>query len=597
MANSKFIKLSEYNNVKKDYTALREKLYDVWKKVINEGNVQVSDTRQKQNLAVLLENTRQWINESSVGGIGYGNNVGTQSIQGTGAFGNLHSLVLPLVKRVFAKSNVIQKLVDTQPMLSPAGLAFGLRFQRGEFGEEGSLNKMREFGRPTSNRVSGSGLAIKYVFDGITGTGTDVDPYTATVDITTGTLTGLTAVIADSSEPDFIFDANTPTEATLGANAFGMKVVTATIPTDGAQLVSDIEADLRIVFTGDAATDGWNTEAILDLIIAEIPENYRPVNITNLAGKMNVVREASRQNYPVDTPYASVLGQWKSDLYGTSNEVPGDMYNGPTGKKDARFSTMRVGVSSKSVTAGTRAIKTDWPIELEQDMRAVQNVSLEDVLVSTMEQMITLDIERELIAEMKNLAVDKVNGGEDIFAMTMDDTQDITGSWTQEKLSTLLTQLTVIAGRIKTATRLGRGNFAILAPSVSTSLLSVSNFFSGLTINDSTSDDDNYVGRVNKLDIYEDSWGEIYDGENWDLSYTEALIGYKGNKEGESGVIYMPYQPVQLLKATDPNSLQPIVAIKTRYSVMSKVIDSGSFYRGAIIKGIDSMLSLTNEWV
>lgn len=590
---SKFIKLSEYNNVKKDYTALREKLYDVWKKVINEGNVQVSDQRQKQNLAVLLENTRQWINESSVGGIGYGNNVGTSAVNGTGAFGNLHSLVLPLVKRVFAKSNVIQKLVDTQPMLGPTGLAFGLRFQRGEFGEPGSLNKMREFGRPTSNRVSGSGLKLVYTFAASCVTGDDTAGYvaapTAAADIT--------VALVDGNEPDFV--GNATDGVTIGANAFGMTTMTITnVVASG----SDVEANFTVDFSayvevgdtlaGDTETT-WYTEEILDATIAVIPAPYR-TDAGNVAGKIMAVREAGRQTYPVDTPYASVLGQWKSDMYTNSDEIPGDMYNG-TGT-NARFSTMRVGISSKSVTAGTRAIKTDWPIELEQDMRAVQNVSLEDVLVSTMEQMVTLDIERELIAEMKNLAVDKVNGGEDIFAINIDGTADITGSWTQEKLSTLLTQITVVAGRIKTATRLGRGNFAILSPSVATALLSVSNFFSGLQLTDNTSDDDNFIGRINKLDVYEDVWGEIYDGENWDLQYTEALIGYKGNKEGESGIIYMPYQPVQLLKATDPDSLQNVVAIKTRYSVMSKVIDSGSFYRGAVIKGIDSMLSLTNAW-
>lgn len=581
---SKFIKLSEYNNVKKDYTALREKLYDVWKSVINEGSVQVADQRQKQNLAVLLENTRSWIKESTVGGTGYANNVGTHAIQGTGAFGNLHSLVLPLVKRVFAKSNVIQKLVDTQPMLGPTGLAFGLRFQRGEFGEEGSLNKMREFGRPTSNRVSGSGLALKFTMD--------YNDATKVADLDT-----LVVTLADSAEPDFVINA-AKNSITLGANAYGMGKTIATYVTSGEQITEDIEQVVTIVAT-TPATYAWDTDTTLTAIIDAIPANFKPAASIlagmGIPGKMTIVREASRQTYPVDVAYASVLGQWKSGLYDTSNEIPGDTYASPN--KTARFSTMRVGVSSKSVTAGTRAIKTDWPIELEQDMRAVQNVSLEDVLVSTMEQMITLDIERELIAEMKNLAVDSLQGGEDIYAIEIGGANtDITGSWTQEKLSTLLTQLTVIAGRIKTATRLGRGNFAILAPSVSTALLSVSNFFSGLTISDNTSDDDNYVGKVNKLDIYEDAWGEIYDGENWDLQYTEALVGYKGSKEGESGVIYMPYQPVQLLKAVDPNSLQPVVAIKTRYSVMSKVIDSGAFYRGAIIKGLDGLMTLSNAW-
>ncbi len=568
----------------KDFKTLkenREKLVQSWADVIDRGTVVPGHL--KEHTAITLNNTRKWISEN------YNLAKGTSADSGVGSFGNLHTLVIPLVKRLFGKSLILKNLVDTQSMLGPTGIAFGLRFFRGEIGQEGSLNLENEYGRPRSNRVSGSGLKAIFTVSGIT----DLNLAAAVSGATPLAITGANVGIADGSAQDFVLTTATDANVVkVGPNGFKNGQITV------FDTVANVEKTVYLDWTAFDDNTGGDYTTVGDTIIAAMAEGEEKASyVASLAAanndsKIYLVRELLRNTVSYDVSYSQILGKWKDSTQAYQDQG-NDLYSSQYGNgADAEYAKVRIGVQAKATQARTRALYTDWPYELEHDMKQVQNVSLEDLLIETIESIILDDLERELLGRMKKLAIDKDQAGADIKTFTVTSgVADAQGRWIQEKLSSLLTFLTIMAEDIKRSTRLGRGNFAIVTPTVATSLLSVSSFFSGIDINKEDSDDAAFVGSVNKIKIFEDMWSELYDGSGFDGDFSEVLMGFKGTRDGESGLVYLPYQPVTLYKAIDPKSMQPAISIKMRYAIMDNLIDSGAFYRGAVVKGINSTIA------
>ena len=63
-------------------------------------------------------------------------------------------------------------------------------------------------------------------------------------------------------------------------------------------------------------------------------------------------------------------------------------------------------------------------------------------------------------------------------------------------------------------------------------------------------------------------------------------MGYKGKQSGDSGIIYMPYIPLQLSKVIQPGSFTPSVGARTRYGIMSSPWDAKNFYTFMKITGV-----------
>lgn len=63
-------------------------------------------------------------------------------------------------------------------------------------------------------------------------------------------------------------------------------------------------------------------------------------------------------------------------------------------------------------------------------------------------------------------------------------------------------------------------------------------------------------------------------------------MGYKGKQAGDSGIIYMPYIPLQLSKVMQPGSFTPSIGARTRYGIMSNPWDAKNFYCFMRISGV-----------
>lgn len=68
------------------------------------------------------------------------------------------------------------------------------------------------------------------------------------------------------------------------------------------------------------------------------------------------------------------------------------------------------------------------------------------------------------------------------------------------------------------------------------------------------------------------------------------LLGFKGVNVYDSGIIYLPYIPLELMQAQDPFTMNPITAARTRYGVTTNLFGAGQFYQ---FIGLDNMRSQT----
>jgi hypothetical protein len=90
---------------------------------------------------------------------------------------------------------------------------------------------------------------------------------------------------------------------------------------------------------------------------------------------------------------------------------------------------------------------------------------------------------------------------------------------------------------------------------------------------------DTGVGALSKVGlINDDQQLLVRDSYAATGSMDYVLMGYKGKQNGDSGIIYMPYIPLQLNKVMQPDTFTYSVACRTRYGIMSSPWDAKNYY-------------------
>jgi hypothetical protein len=146
------------------------------------------------------------------------------------------------------------------------------------------------------------------------------------------------------------------------------------------------------------------------------------------------------------------------------------------------------------------------------------------------------------------------------------------------RLATILTKITVEANRIAVKTRRGNANFVIASPTVTALLeqMTMNKFVSFSGGKAVPSVPYSGAGALQKQ-------GLINDGQQLLVrdAYAKGnfvLLGYKGQHPGDSGIIYCPYIPIQLLKLVRPDTGTPQVLSRTRYGMMNTPWDAANYY-------------------
>jgi len=252
------------------------------------------------------------------------------------------------------------------------------------------------------------------------------------------------------------------------------------------------------------------------------------------------------------------------------------------GAGDSGYDSPEVGLSIErmSIVARTRKLKARWTIEAEQDLSAMHNMDFEEEMMDYMAYEIAQEIDRELVARIKVAAQ---RGGTltwDYGAVGIPTGSGATadGRWEQEKFRTLYTQILNAAEEIARATRMGPGNYCIVSPKVAVALQSLPDFqFAPVkgTV-DSLKFGVAEVGSLgNGIKVYRDTFA--YGAANGGTDF--VVVGYKGSKEAESGIIYCPYIPIMFQKAIGQESFSPRAGCMTRYGICDHLFGSHNYYR------------------
>lgn len=231
---------------------------------------------------------------------------------------------------------------------------------------------------------------------------------------------------------------------------------------------------------------------------------------------------------------------------------------------------MGFSIEKVSVTAGSRALKAEYTVELAQDLKAIHGLDAETELSNILTGELLADINREVI---RTIVISAVPGAQaDVTtAGIFDFDTDSNGRWLAEKFKGLLFQIERECNALAKATRRGKGNILIVSSDVASalSMTGMLDYTPALASNALNVDDtgNTFAGVLsNRIKVYIDPYA----------TGDYACVGYKGTSSWDAGLFYCPYVPLQQFKAQDPDSFQPKIGFKTRYGMVANPFAGGS---------------------
>ena len=259
---------------------------------------------------------------------------------------------------------------------------------------------------------------------------------------------------------------------------------------------------------------------------------------------------------------------------GTANNAEAGLYNFadamPTAQAETlgeagntAFPEMAFSIEKVSVTAGSRALKAEYSMELAQDLKAIHGLDAETELANILSSEILAEINREIVRTI-NVTATQGAQSDTTTAGTFDLDTDSNGRWSVEKFKGLMFQIEREANQIAKDTRRGKGNMMICSSDVASALnmAGVLDYTPALNSNNLEVDDtgNTFAGVLNgRIRVYIDP----YTTGNY------MTIGYKGSSAFDAGLFYCPYVPLQMVRAVGENTFQPKIGFKTRYGMVS----------------------------
>lgn len=236
------------------------------------------------------------------------------------------------------------------------------------------------------------------------------------------------------------------------------------------------------------------------------------------------------------------------------------------------FAQMAFSIDKVSVTAKTRALKAEYSMELQQDLKAVHGIDAEAELANILTNELLTEINREVIRTIYNNAVPGAQSGtEDAGIFDLD--VDSNGRWSVERFKGLMFQIERDANMIALQTRRGRGNILMTSADVASALSIAGLLDCGSALKESLSHDgiveNTFVGILNnRFKVFVDP----YVAPN--VGY--YVVGYKGASAYDAGLFYCPYVPLTMVRATGQDSFQPKIGFKTRYGMVANPFASSA---------------------
>jgi hypothetical protein len=495
-------------------------LVEKWDGLISSKKAKPVKEGSKKALATLLESQENWVMTEG-------------SSTALGDIAQFTPILVPAVRRIFPNL-LANEIVGVQPMNGPTGFAFALRYAYEGAGGKNSIN---------GNAPGYPGAPSNFINDPVQGNSQSF---------------GGAALVLSGSVPyvigaDFIVDAtgNGSAESEL----FG---TVAHAEYDAGQGLTKIL--VNITKTG---ADSISLKTALDTGTPSLYAGgaYKVLGTdTNLLGYFN--NEAG---------YNLIFKNYVARLTTSDGEY----------KDRATMKSMKMKIEKTSVDVQTRVLKAEYSTELAQDLKAVHGLDAEAELVNILEYEIAAELDRDLVDAIHNNCT---NGGTWSYGSVGQIQVASTGNtaittpvqtadarWEMEKFRTLYTRIVREANAVALQTRIGAANFVIASLNVVSALETLSNFmYSQVPGN---VEPQIGVAKVGTLDgrftVYLDTFA----------MNDFFIVGFKGNGTMNTGIIYCPYVPLQMVKVTDPSTFQPLIGFKTRDCIISSLWGASKYYR------------------
>jgi hypothetical protein len=248
---------------------------------------------------------------------------------------------------------------------------------------------------------------------------------------------------------------------------------------------------------------------------------------------------------------------------------------------------MVISFEKTAVEAGTRRLAAKWSVELEQDVRNMNGIDIDNEMTNAMSYEIQAEIDREMIMRMIQVTLTAGRGkGYSIWEPASAD-----GRWLGERNRHFYQKLLVEANRVAIRNRRGAANFIVATPSVCAMLESLPEF-QFMAVNGNVNTQPVGIAKLGTLagrfNVYRDTRTESqYISGSRTNGVDYALLGYKGPEFFDTGIIYCPYIPVMVQRTIDPVRFNPIVGLMTRYGVVDHLFGADLFYHTIIVKNLD----------
>lgn len=248
--------------------------------------------------------------------------------------------------------------------------------------------------------------------------------------------------------------------------------------------------------------------------------------------------------YSSEMAYKQILKNYSGTYSTADGEVLGDDMN-------------QVGfrIDKATVTAKTRKLKSEYTVELIQDLMSQHGKNAETELLDLLQYEIQADIDREIL--------DNVRGSAKLLPDLA--VNSISGRWEVEKFAGVYTKILKMCEDIAIDTKRGAGNVVVASPNVIVALSLTNKIkFSSIDLDTTLSTglgvNVAFVGTLdNGAKVYRDTFA----------TEDSVLVAYKGNTAADAGSFFSPYTPLMVQKATNASTLQPVIGVMSRYGITS----------------------------
>jgi len=265
---------------------------------------------------------------------------------------------------------------------------------------------------------------------------------------------------------------------------------------------------------------------------------------------------------------------------------------------------MSIKIEKTAVEAGTRRIAANWSTELEQDLKAMNGITIDNEMTNTLSYEIQAEIDREMLTRMIHICLKTgFSNPSKGKGFSFWDCGQADGRWFGERCRDFYARLIVEANRIAINSRRGPANFIIATPRVCAMLEQLPDF-KVMTATSSVNTAQTGVAKVGtvggRFTLYRDTRTEAqYDMGDRENAVEYALLGYKGAEFYDTGIVFCPYIPVMIQRAIQPNTFNPRIGLMTRYGVVDHIFGSEIFYHLIVVTGLgeqmDSLYSNTGR--